>query len=410
MPTYIRTPYAPDSRSILDLMRLASADRARSDTQKAAIRTAGIVNLGQLIAGTLASIREDRDRNQLLAQRQQQQQIENTRQQERDALALRQFEASQANALEDRLFRKDQAARSQFQSDADQAFRERQLQSQIDERQEARLQRKDEQALAQFARDRDDARADKALEAQTAYQNAQLRISQQNADTARQNADTTRARYTGTGLDATMPAPLLNALDRSILTITSTKRGPIVNLANRLWTEGNEAELKGVIKQAAIEGENVDTKNQVLGRQATMAALSDARTVLQQMKRQGVPTNWLSGSAEDLARRLGTTTNPRYVELGNQLADALIAYRRAATGVSFGEREGADYARMFPNYRQTMPVNEAAITGLENAMKTHDRAYWTHKLGEAGASAVLGIQAAPSNGVQIGAFTVREKP
>jgi len=236
----------------------------------------------------------------------------------------------------------------------------------------------------------DDTRAERSLEATIQNQEAMRRIAQQNANTSRMQAETTQKRYLGSGLDSSIPVPLLNALDRSILTITSTKRGPIVNLANRLWTEGNEPELKKVIKQAAIEGENVDTKNQVLGRQATMAALADARSVLQAMKKAGVPTNILSGTAEDIARKLGTSTNPQYVEFSNQLQDALISYRRAATGVAFGERESAEYARMFPNYRQTLPVNEAAITGMEKALRTHDRAYWEHKLGPDGAKLILG--------------------
>lgn len=244
----------------------------------------------------------------------------------------------------------------------------------------------------------DDDRMERSLKATIDNQDAMRRIAQQNADTSRINANTTRQRYTGSGLDSTMPAPLLNALDRSILTITSTKRGPIVSLANRLWSEGNDAELKNVIKQAAIEGENVDTKNQVLGRQATIAALADARTILQEMKTAGVPTNILSGSAEDIARKLGTSTNPKYVEFANELQDAVISYRRAATGVAFGVEEGREYARMFPNYRQTMPVNEAAITGMERAMRTHDQAYWTHKLGPDGAALILGTSAATPRG------------
>lgn len=250
--------------------------------------------------------------------------------------------------------------------------------------------RKEQAAITEAARLRDDARAN-AAEARTGrYQDELLKIARENAETSRINAETTRQRYTGSGLDSSIPAPLLNALDRSILTITSTKRAPIVNLANRLWTEGNQDELRSVIKQAAIEGENVDTKNQVLGRQATMAALADARTVLAAMKQAGVPTNILSGTAEDIARKLGTSTNPQYVEFGNALQDALISYRRAATGVAFGKEEGAEYARMFPNYRQTLPVNEAAINGMERAMRTRDKAYWEHKLGPDGAKAILG--------------------
>lgn len=240
------------------------------------------------------------------------------------------------------------------------------------------------------ARLRDDQRQERGLQATISNQDAMRRIAQQNADTSRMQAETTRQRFTGSGLDSSMPAPLLNALDRSILNITSTKRGPIVNLANRLWTEGDQEGLKDVIRQAAIETENVDTKNQILGRQATLASLRDTRAILKEMEAKGVPTNILTGTVEDVARKLGTSTNPEYVALSNRLMGTLINYRRAATGVAFSARESADYQRMFPNYRNTLPVNMSLIDGLEREMTTYDREYWDHKLGKAGADLVLG--------------------
>lgn len=259
------------------------------------------------------------------------------------------------------------------------------------------MERRRERAAEQAARDaavkrqeRLDRETAEDRRADNARADEQLRISRMNAETTRMNADTTRARFTGGGVDTVKLGPFANVLDRAVLTITPAKRGPILNLAHRLADEGNIEELKGVIKQAAIENENVDAKNQIRGRMATVAALEDARVVLAEMKKAGVPTNILTGTAEDIARRLGTSTDPRYVAFANQLEDALINYRRAATGVAFSERESAQYARMFPNYRQTLPVNEAAINGIIRAMETNDRTYWENKLGKEGAALVLG--------------------
>lgn len=73
--SYIRSPYRNDSRSMLDLMRLASADRSRSDRERASVRAQGVMNIGQLIAGALASIRqegEQRAQQSAMLQKQQQ--------------------------------------------------------------------------------------------------------------------------------------------------------------------------------------------------------------------------------------------------------------------------------------------------------------------------------------------------
>ena len=190
------------------------------------------------------------------------------------------------------------------------------------------------------------------------------------------------------GLDPAMPATYRMALGRSILTIPAVRRPAILSLANQLWQAGDEAQLKDVIKQVAIETENVDMKNQVRGRQATLASLADTRAILEQLKKEGVPTNFFTGTVEDLYRKLGTTQNPKYVELANRLQGTLINYRRSATGVQFGERESEQYQKMFPNYKNTLPVNLALIRGLEREMRTYDRTYWEGKLGKSGAELV----------------------
>lgn len=210
---------------------------------------------------------------------------------------------------------------------------------------------------------------------------------------------------------AEIPPDYKNALDRAILNLSATKRGPIVQLANRLAAEGQMDQLGDVIRQAAVDTENVDTKNQIVGRRALLASLQDTRGILEELKAKGVPTNWFTGSVEDLARKLGTSTNTEYVTLANRLQGTLINYRRAATGVAFSEREQQQYAKMFPNYKNTLPVNLALLDGLEREAHTYDQAYWTHKLGEQGA-ALVGVlpKAAGANGTKVGRFMVTPEP
>lgn len=280
------------------------------------------------------------------------------------------------------------------------------------ERSRARVFRETQAAEAAAARKVDDARQEAARRDQKAYQDASLAISRQNAATAARN---TQARL-GASSDGLTPV-YRNALERVIGNLPANRRGPKITHAERLLDEGNEKELKDFIRQTAIDGENVDTKNTILGRQATLASLRDTRAVLKELQAAGVDTNRFTGGAEDLARYLGTTTDPRLVALSNRLADTLIGYRRAATGAAFGEREGAAYERMFPNYRSTLPVNEALLDGLERSMRTYDYEYWRHKVGDEGyaqlfgAPPTMGAEPEPAGGVvNIDGYTVRIKP
>lgn len=229
-------------------------------------------------------------------------------------------------------------------------------------------------------------RADKTA-AETARHNGVMEtIAQQNAN-----------RYGTSGIDSTMEPAYSNALGRAILSVPGTRRAGVATLANRLWSEGNTTELKDVIRQAAIESENVDVKNQVMGRIATRAALTDARSMLDELKAAGVPTNVIAGGWENILRTVGKSSDPRYAALATRLQGALINYRRAATGVQFSKEESADYVKMFPNYSNEPPVNAAILDGLMREIDTYDHEYWTHKLGNDGAKLVgVGQQRAPA--------------
>lgn len=200
--------------------------------------------------------------------------------------------------------------------------------------------------------------------------------------------DTGRAEPRGLGASLNLPGAYGSAFSRAILNAAPMKRAGLIQTANDIAAGGTEDDLKSLIRQAAIEGENVDVKNQILGRQATIRALSDAKKLITDMKAQGVPTSLLSGTMENVARNLGKTTNPQYIRLAQNLQDALINYRRAATGAAFSDSESKAYASMFPAYTNDLPVNVALLDGLTEAMSSRDNAYWEYKLGPEGAALV----------------------
>lgn len=193
---------------------------------------------------------------------------------------------------------------------------------------------------------------------------------------------------TDLSLPSDMPSDWRTAVERAILMVPSVRRAPTLSLANRLWSEGRQDELASVVAQAALEGEDVGTQTRVQGRADTVSALEEARRIIQELNASGVDTGLLTGAAEDVARRLGTSTDPRLVEFGTRMDRALNAYTLGMSGVQFSEREAQMYARMFPNYRQSMPVNLASINGLIGAMQVEQENFWNNKLGPSGAQLI----------------------
>jgi hypothetical protein len=192
-----------------------------------------------------------------------------------------------------------------------------------------------------------------------------------------------------------MSSDLRSAMNRAVMSLSGPKHKNVMDTIAYAWGEADEAEVKSLIVQAAVEGENVEMKNRIRGRMGTVAALKEARRILEAFQEKGVDTGVIRGGWENFLRKLGTSSNPEFVALQTQLKDALITYRRAATGVQFSVKESQEYERMFPNYSQELPTNLAAIKGLERAMRVNSDSYWRFKLGEDGAKLVGAIDSKP---------------
>jgi hypothetical protein len=199
-------------------------------------------------------------------------------------------------------------------------------------------------------------------------------------------------------LTASMSSDYKSVIDRAVLNIPSVRRPAFTDAFNRAWEEaarsGDRSELNDLIRYAAVDTENAENKERIIGRMATVNSLRDVRDTLERYSALGdddapvLPTNWLLGNIERIYRSVGTSTDPRYVELANRLMGTLINYRRAATGVQFGQKEAEQYELMFPQGTNTPEVNLALIDGLLDEMDSYDSTYWRHKLGERGAQLI----------------------
>lgn len=178
---------------------------------------------------------------------------------------------------------------------------------------------------------------------------------------------------------------------------TADKRDNFYRELQRRMETGDPQGINEYIVTNALNSENVDARNDVRARMETLNIMNDVRGILKDMKGRGVPTNIISGNAEDAVRILGKSTNPEYAALSNELKSALFAYRKAMTGVQFSVKESKDYEKMFPNYKNEFPLNMALIDGIRRGFEIRNDTYWTVKLGgEAPARAVGVLSDMPS--------------
>jgi hypothetical protein len=174
-----------------------------------------------------------------------------------------------------------------------------------------------------------------------------------------------------------MDPELANALSRASMGLSSTKQRQVMTTVNGMSERGDPVGLiRSTIRQAALEGELAASRQQIQGRREVIEDLSAISELLKK-----VPTNLLVGTAENVARVLGTSTNTEYVKIGAQLALLNQSYRRSMTGAQFSIPEAQEYKGIFPDYSTTAPVNFALIDGLLSSMQRKDKLFWEGKLG-----------------------------
>lgn len=187
-------------------------------------------------------------------------------------------------------------------------------------------------------------------------------------------------------ISSAMPEEYRDAISRSVR--TAAQRGQFTDLMNRQWQSGDLEGLQSTIRQAAVEGENADTKKMVAGRRDALSALADIESMLGQIG----DTDILSGSIEDVVRKLGETTDPRLAGVGSRMSQSLFDYRRAMTGVQFSVKESDQYNKLWPSYQNSVPVNKELIDAMRTQMELADRNFWERKLGKAGAELVGAVK------------------
>jgi hypothetical protein len=175
-----------------------------------------------------------------------------------------------------------------------------------------------------------------------------------------------------------------NVIERTVNKLPANERQQYLAGFGRALERGNMAEVAQQVMQAAREGEEPTERRGADMRASMLSEIGKIRGLVSEMQKAGVPTNILSGSLETIARTLGTSTNPKYVEFANRVGETMTAYQRAATGLAATDAERKVYIGRFPSLQNTATVNMALLNGLEQAISDQENLYWSQKFGPQG--------------------------
>jgi hypothetical protein len=191
-----------------------------------------------------------------------------------------------------------------------------------------------------------------------------------------------------------LPKDVADTVNSATLNLVGRKRGVVRQTLAASWDEDEPDLFRQQIQNVVISNEDPATQRVVEGRRDSLAALTKAEEMLQQLKDAGVDTNLLTGTAEDIVRKLGKSTNPQLAQVGSQLNQTLNEYRRAMTGVQFSQKEAATYQQLFPTYKNDFSVNEALLKQMKSFMQQQQDNFWMQRLGKKGAK-LAGVEIEP---------------
>ena len=121
---------------------------------------------------------------------------------------------------------------------------------------------------------------------------------------------------------------------------------------------------KNYLKRLAISQSPTDMQNKITGKERTVELLDEIEGDLDTLERNGVNTNILSGTYEEVKGKIGTVGNPEIRKLITKINTTIYNYRKEMSGVAFPDKETADYKRIFPGGNKTKELNKANINAL----------------------------------------------
>jgi len=124
------------------------------------------------------------------------------------------------------------------------------------------------------------------------------------------------------------------------------------------------------------------TQQDVLdGKLNTIDALNRIKTKLSEFEEKGGDTGIFTGVKESTLQKGGLTSDPELAGVANDIALAIVDYRRAVSGAAFTESEGKAYDSIFPSTGKTSELNIAKIDSILEKLDSDTNAFYKRRIG-----------------------------
>lgn len=183
-----------------------------------------------------------------------------------------------------------------------------------------------------------------------------------------------RAPETGGGVDFTSitegGTALTDAAGRLQAKMTAKGAEMFGNLISQQAERGDINAVKETLWTAAIDDLPAADQSAVTGRIVTLDLLDSLKSDLEQYEKDGYDTNIFRGTAEQVAQKLGATTDAKQAALATKINTTIQNYRQSISGAAFTVPETKEYKAIFPSITNVKELNVAKIDALRETYQS----------------------------------------
>lgn len=188
------------------------------------------------------------------------------------------------------------------------------------------------------------------------------------ADTKKVLADTIYANDT-----TSLNSPLVNAMVNVNAGSAEGQQKRDTKQVAQFVKNGQTKQAQELIMSRVVNKMSATEREAELDRRNTIDALTDMKSALNEYVSTTGDTNILTGSIENVANKIGQTSDPRLAAIKTRIIQATQKYRNAITGAAWGEQEDTEYKTIFPSISNTSKLNNTIIDTMIPLLKNNER-------------------------------------
>lgn len=197
----------------------------------------------------------------------------------------------------------------------------------------------------------------------------------------------------GKTASSTTSNPITQAMNQLLASakLDSKDRTAIQRNVNTLLAQGNTVAAADALLTSAIDTLDVGAKERVQGFYDAIKNLQQIQTATDEFISAGGDINLLAGTAEQVAQKLGTTTDPKLAYIATRIRVSTFAFINSFSGAAFTDSERKNYTDTFPAITNTNTLFDAKVKAITDTFNSNIESRLGTKLGKTNYETLINI-------------------